>query len=40
MDYTQNMCDREGNLIEPTSIGMPAEFPRDVGPSLPPATFG
>ena len=30
MEYTQNMCDREGNLIEPTSIGMPAEFPRDV----------
>ncbi len=30
MDYTQNMCDRDGNLIEPTSIGMPAEFPRDV----------
>jgi uncharacterized protein YndB with AHSA1/START domain len=30
MDYTQNMCDRDGNLIEPTSISMPAEFPRDV----------
>ena len=30
MEYTQNMCDRNGNLIEPTSIGMPAEFPRDV----------
>ncbi len=30
MEYTQNMCDRDGNLIEPTSIGMPAEFPRHV----------
>ena len=30
LDYTQNLCDRDGNLIEPTSIGMPAEFPRDV----------
>jgi uncharacterized protein YndB with AHSA1/START domain len=30
IEYTQNMCDRDGNLIEPTSMGMPAEFPRDV----------
>ena len=30
MEYTQNMCDRDGNPIEPTSIGMPPEFPRDV----------
>jgi len=30
MEYSQNMCDRDGNLIDPTSIGMPAEFPRDV----------
>ncbi len=30
MEYTQNLCDRDGKLIEPTSIGMPAEFPRNV----------
>ena len=27
LDYPM---DRDGNLIDPTSIGMPAEFPRDV----------
>lgn len=31
MEYTQNLCDRDGKLIEPTTIGMPAEFPRNVG---------
>ena len=30
LEYTQNLCDRDGKLIEPTSIGMPAEFPRNV----------
>jgi uncharacterized protein YndB with AHSA1/START domain len=30
LEYSQNLTDRDGNLIEPTSIGMPAEFPRDV----------
>ena len=32
MVYAQIMCDRDGNLIEPTSIGMPAEFPREWRP--------
>lgn len=31
IEYTQNLSDKDGNLIEPTSIGMPAEFPRNVG---------
>lgn len=30
IEYTQNLSDRDGKLIEPTSIGMPAEFPRNV----------
>lgn len=30
LEYTQNLCDRDGNPIEPTSIGMPPEFPRNV----------
>lgn len=30
LEYTQNLCDRGGNPIEPTSIGMPPEFPRNV----------
>lgn len=30
LEYTQNLSDRDGKLIEPTSIGMPAEFPRNV----------
>lgn len=30
MEYTQNLSDRDGNLIGPTSIGMPPEFPRGV----------
>lgn len=30
IEYTQNLSDRDGKLIEPTSIGMPPEFPRNV----------
>jgi uncharacterized protein YndB with AHSA1/START domain len=25
-----NLCDREGRNIDPTSIGMPADFPQDI----------
>jgi uncharacterized protein YndB with AHSA1/START domain len=28
--YIHNFCDRDGHRIEPTTIGMPADFPRDL----------
>lgn len=30
LEYVQNLSDKDGNPIDPTSVGMPAEFPRDV----------
>ena len=30
MEYVQNLSDKDGNIIDPTSVGMPPEFPRDV----------
>jgi uncharacterized protein YndB with AHSA1/START domain len=30
LEYTQNLCDPDGNLIDPAAIGMPPDFPRDV----------
>ena len=30
LDYTQNLSDKDGKPIDPTSVGMPPEFPRDV----------
>ena len=30
LEYTQNLSDRDGGSIDPTSIGMPPDFPRDV----------
>lgn len=30
MEYVQNLSDKDGNPIDPTTVGMPPEFPRDV----------
>jgi CubicO group peptidase (beta-lactamase class C family) len=30
LEYIQNLSDKDGNPIDPTSVGMPPEFPRDV----------
>lgn len=30
LEYVQNLSDKDGNPIDPTSVGMPPEFPRDV----------
>jgi CubicO group peptidase (beta-lactamase class C family) len=30
IEYVQNLSDKDGNPIDPTTVGMPPEFPRDV----------
>ena len=30
IDYIHNLADQDGNKIDPTSIGMPADFPQDL----------
>ena len=30
LEYVQNLSDETGRLIDPTTVGMPPEFPRDV----------
>ncbi len=30
IEYVHNMADKDGNKIDPTTIGMPADFPQDV----------
>ena len=30
IEYVQNLSDEAGNLIDPVTVGMPPEFPRDV----------
>jgi uncharacterized protein YndB with AHSA1/START domain len=30
LEYIQNLSDADGNAIDPTTIGMPPDFPRDV----------
>jgi uncharacterized protein YndB with AHSA1/START domain len=30
IEYVQNMSDRDGNIIDPTALGLPPEFPKDV----------
>jgi uncharacterized protein YndB with AHSA1/START domain len=30
IEFTQNMADINGNLIDPTTLGLPPEFPRDM----------
>ncbi|MDB5540275.1 MAG: hypothetical protein JWQ89_2002 [Devosia sp.] len=30
IEYVQNLSDKDGNLIDPATAGMPPEFPRDV----------
>jgi uncharacterized protein YndB with AHSA1/START domain len=30
LEYVQNLADADGNLLDPATIGMPPEFPRDV----------
>ena len=29
MEYVQNLSDKDGNRIDPTSVGMPDNFPED-----------
>jgi uncharacterized protein YndB with AHSA1/START domain len=29
IEFIQNLVDREGNLVDPAKLGLPAEFPRD-----------
>jgi len=29
IEFTQNMADKDGNLIDPADLGFPPEFPRD-----------
>lgn len=29
IEFIQNLADKEGNLIDPTQLGLPPEFPRD-----------
>lgn len=30
IEYVHNLADKDGNKIDPTSIGMPADFPQDL----------
>ncbi|HXS36044.1 MAG TPA: SRPBCC domain-containing protein [Flavipsychrobacter sp.] len=30
IEFIQNLADKDGNKIEPTKVGMPADFPMDV----------
>jgi uncharacterized protein YndB with AHSA1/START domain len=30
LEFTQSLCDKDGNLIDPVEIGMPSDFPRTV----------
>ena len=30
IEFIQNLADKEGNLIDPTQLGLPPEFPRDI----------
>ena len=30
IDFVQNLADKDGNVIEPTELGMPPEFPKDM----------
>ena len=30
IEFIQNLADKDGNLIDPLTIGMPPEFPRDI----------
>jgi uncharacterized protein YndB with AHSA1/START domain len=34
LEFTQGLSDKQGNRIDPTSIGMPADFPSDIPTSL------
>ena len=29
IDYIHNLADKDGNKIDPTSVGMPPDFPQD-----------
>ena len=30
IEYIHNLADKDGNKIDPTSIGLPADFPQDL----------
>lgn len=30
IEFIQNMADKDGNLVDPVKMGLPAEFPKDV----------
>jgi uncharacterized protein YndB with AHSA1/START domain len=30
IEFTQSMSDRDGNRIDPSQVGMPAEFPEEI----------
>ena len=30
IDFIHNLCDEQGNAIDPVTIGMPADFPKDM----------
>ena len=30
IDFVQNLSDKDGNVMEPVKLGMPAEFPKDM----------
>lgn len=34
LEYVQNLCDEDGKKVDPTSVGMPADFPVDVSTSV------
>jgi hypothetical protein len=34
LEFTQGLSDKAGNRIDPTSIGMPADFPAEIPTSL------
>src|SRR4030095_3260800 len=30
IEFGQSLCDKDGNLVEPTALGMPPDFPKEV----------
>lgn len=30
IEFVQNLCDEDGNKIDPTKVGMPSDFPLDI----------
>jgi uncharacterized protein YndB with AHSA1/START domain len=30
IEFIQSLCDQNGNKVNPTQVGMPADFPRDI----------